>query len=134
MFLEHDDLYQGGGHQHILFGPKLVEPPGACRSNHDLICALAERVGAQHEGFGMSARDIIDWTLRHSGWGDLANLEAKGFIDVQPAFEHAHYLKTVSAGRTAVCISGRPGRTCPSPMTARWVPSPRSRRFPITGR
>src|SRR5260370_35742909 len=24
MFLEHDDIYQGGGHQHILLGPKLV--------------------------------------------------------------------------------------------------------------
>ena len=31
MFLEHDDIYQGGGHQHILLGPKLIEPPGECR-------------------------------------------------------------------------------------------------------
>ena len=43
MFLEHDDVYQGGGHQHILLGPKLIEPPGECRSNHDVICALAKR-------------------------------------------------------------------------------------------
>ena len=28
MFLEHDDVYQGGGHQHIMFGRKLVEAPG----------------------------------------------------------------------------------------------------------
>ncbi|MEO1794993.1 MAG: molybdopterin-dependent oxidoreductase, partial [Pseudomonadota bacterium] len=28
MFLEHDDIYQGGGHQHILAGPKLIDPPG----------------------------------------------------------------------------------------------------------
>ncbi|GIS90622.1 MAG: hypothetical protein CM1200mP20_06630 [Pseudomonadota bacterium] len=26
MFLEHDDVYQGGGHQHILLGPRLLSP------------------------------------------------------------------------------------------------------------
>ncbi|MBS0244942.1 MAG: molybdopterin-dependent oxidoreductase, partial [Proteobacteria bacterium] len=51
MFLEHDDLYQGGGHQYISFGPKLLEPPGECRSNHDVVVALAKRVGAVHRGF-----------------------------------------------------------------------------------
>ena len=34
MFMEHDDLYYGGGHQHISVGAKLIEPPGECRSNH----------------------------------------------------------------------------------------------------
>jgi anaerobic selenocysteine-containing dehydrogenase len=92
MFLEHDDVYQGGGHQHILLGPKLVEPPGECRSNHDVIAALAERVGARHRGFGMSVREIIDWTLQKSGWGTLAELEAAKWIDCQPEFEKAHYL------------------------------------------
>ena len=48
MFLEHDDLYQGGGHQYIMLGPKLIDPPGECRSNHEVICALAKRVGAEH--------------------------------------------------------------------------------------
>ncbi len=92
MFLEHDDLYQGGGHQHILLGPKLVEAPGECRSNHDVICALSKRLGAAHPGFAMSARELIDWTLQASGWGDLANLEANKWIDCQPDFETAHYL------------------------------------------
>src|SRR5690606_24228744 len=27
MFLEHDDIYKGGGNQHITLGPKLIEPP-----------------------------------------------------------------------------------------------------------
>src|SRR5690606_30237735 len=31
MFLEHDDLYRGGGHQHILLGAKIVEPPAGPR-------------------------------------------------------------------------------------------------------
>jgi anaerobic selenocysteine-containing dehydrogenase len=91
-FLEHDDFYQGGGHQYILLGPKLVEPPGECRSNHELICALAKRVGASHPGFDMTSRQLIDWTLQKSGWGTLANLERERWIDCQPAFERAHYI------------------------------------------
>jgi anaerobic selenocysteine-containing dehydrogenase len=93
MFLEHDDLYQGGGHQYVMFGPKAVEPAGECRSNHDLVCALARRLGAEHRGFSMSPREIIDWTLQASGWGTLAELEQKKWLDVQPPFEDAHFLK-----------------------------------------
>lgn len=92
MFLEHDDLYQGGGHQHILWGGKLVDPPGECRSNHDVICALAERLGAKHEGFRMTPRAIADWTLRKSGHGTLDELIAGKWRDVQPDFRTAHYL------------------------------------------
>jgi anaerobic selenocysteine-containing dehydrogenase len=92
MFLEHDDIYQSGGHQHIMLGPKIVEPAGECRSNHEVISALAGRLGAEHEGFSMSARDIIDWTLRQSGWGTLEELEEKRWIDCQPPFEEAHYV------------------------------------------
>jgi anaerobic selenocysteine-containing dehydrogenase len=92
MFLEHDDLYQGGGHQHIQLGAKLVPPPGECRSNHEVICGLAERLGAEHEGFGMTPRELIDRTLRDSGRGTLAGLEAGRWIDCQPPFRDAHYL------------------------------------------
>jgi anaerobic selenocysteine-containing dehydrogenase len=93
MFMEHDDLYQGGGHQYIQLGPKLIEPPGQCRSNHDLICDLAKRVGAEHQGFAMNPRELIDWTLRNSGWGTLQELEDKRWIDAQPPFEDAHFIK-----------------------------------------
>src|SRR5215467_4786521 len=93
MFLEHDDFYRGGGHQYIILGPKLIEPPGECRSNHEVICALARRLGATHPGFGMTPRELIDWTLRASGWGTLAELEAKRWIDCQPDFATAHYVR-----------------------------------------
>ena len=91
-FLEHDDLYQAGGQQHILIGPKLIDAPGECWSNHEVIAALAKRVGATHPGFAMSPRQLIDWTLQHSGWGTLDALEANKWIDAQPDFETAHYL------------------------------------------
>ena len=93
MFMEHDDIYQGGGHQYIQFGPKLIEPPGQCRSNHEVITALGHRLGAEHPGFTMTPRELIDWTLTHSGWGTLEELERNRWIDCQPDFETAHYLK-----------------------------------------
>ena len=92
MFVEHDDVYQGGGHQHVLAGPKIVEAPGECRSNHAVICALAERLGAEHPGFSMTEREMIDATLRASNMGTLEDLEAAGWIDCQPPFETAHFL------------------------------------------
>ena len=92
MFLEHDDFYTAGGSQYILLGPKLIDPPGECRSNHDVICALAKRLGAEHPGFAMTPRELIDSTLQKSGWGTLAELEAKRWIDCQPDFAAAHYL------------------------------------------
>jgi anaerobic selenocysteine-containing dehydrogenase len=92
MFLEHDDIYSGGGHQYFQAGLKLVEPPGECRSNHEVVCAIAERVGADHPGFRMTPRELIDDTLRRSGWGSLAELEARTLVDAQPPFREAHYL------------------------------------------
>jgi anaerobic selenocysteine-containing dehydrogenase len=92
MFVEHDDLYQGGGHQHIQIGPKIIDPPGECRSNHEVICALAKRLGAEHRGFDMTAWEIIDETLRVSGWPDAETVKREHWIDVQPDFRTAHYL------------------------------------------
>jgi anaerobic selenocysteine-containing dehydrogenase len=92
MFMEHDDVYQAGGNQHILLGPKLIEPPGECRSNHEVICGLAKRLGVRHPGFDMTARELIDWTLQKSGWGTLAALEAARWIDCQPDFATSHFL------------------------------------------
>ena len=92
MFLEHDDIYQGGGHSHIMLGAKLVEPPGECRNNHEVICDLARRVGAEHPGFAMTPRELIDWTLQNSKRPGLAQLEENTWIDVQQDFESAHFL------------------------------------------
>ena len=91
-FLEHDDIYRGGGHQYRILGPKLVEPPGECRSNHEVICGLAQRLGAEHRGFTMSPRQLIDQMLQVSKRGTLAEIEANKWIDCQPPFRELHYL------------------------------------------
>lgn len=90
-FLEHDDLYQGGGHSHVMWGGALIPPPGECRSNHEVIAALAARLGAAHEGFALTPREIADRTLRASGHGTLEALEAAKWRDAQPPQDAAHY-------------------------------------------
>jgi anaerobic selenocysteine-containing dehydrogenase len=92
MFTEHDDIYRGGGHQYLILGPKLVEPPGECRNNHEVVTALASRVGAEHPGFAMSPRELIDQMLQVSKRGTLAEIEANRWIDCQPPFRQSHFL------------------------------------------
>jgi anaerobic selenocysteine-containing dehydrogenase len=92
-FLEHDDIYKGGGHQYLMLGPKAVEPPRGPRENIFVINEIARRVDSKpHPGFDMGARDQIDWMLRNSGYGTLAELEAARWLDLQPDFATAHYL------------------------------------------
>ncbi|MDR6757409.1 anaerobic selenocysteine-containing dehydrogenase [Mycoplana sp. BE70] len=91
MFVEHDDLYRGGGHQHILLGPKLVEPPSTVRTNLFVIDELAKRLGVDHlPGFGLSEREHITRMLPHYEMDYDGLAEAK-WIDCQPDFETAHF-------------------------------------------
>ncbi len=92
MFVEHDDLYQAGGHPHIQIGPKLIDPPGECRSNHEVLQALATRLGAKHPGFDMTAMELVDATLRASGWPGAAEVIERKWIDTQPDFRASHFL------------------------------------------
>ncbi|WP_186389393.1 molybdopterin-dependent oxidoreductase [Stappia sp. TSB10P1A] len=92
-FLEHDDIYKGGGHQYLLLGPKLAEGPGETRENLFVLNEIARRVGAaEHQGFAMSAREHIDWMLKASGFGSLEAIERDRWVDCQPDFRTAHYL------------------------------------------
>jgi anaerobic selenocysteine-containing dehydrogenase len=92
MFLEHDDLYQAGGHSHIQIGRKLIEPPGECRSNHEVLQGLATRLGARHRGFDMTAMELIDATLKASRWPDAETVLRSRWHDAMPDFSESHYL------------------------------------------
>ena len=68
MFLEHKDYYTRGGHVRVLYGPALIERSGETRSNHEVINALALRLGANSYeytgGFGLSwGRTTFDYAL-----------------------------------------------------------------------
>ena len=93
MFVEHDDLYRGGGHSHILIGPKIVEPPPTVRTNLFVIEELAKRLGVDHiPGFGRTEKEHIAELLGPSGT-TLERITEEHWLDCQPPFEEAHYLK-----------------------------------------
>jgi anaerobic selenocysteine-containing dehydrogenase len=92
MFMEHDDIYRGGGHQHILHGPKLIDGPPTCRSNLFVVNELAVRLGVDDlPGFGLSENQLIDDLLQRSGRGTLDILRRDKWIDCQPDFQQSHY-------------------------------------------
>jgi anaerobic selenocysteine-containing dehydrogenase len=92
-FLEHDDLYTAGGHTYLQLARAVLPPYAECRSNHDVICGLAERLGARHAGFALSALEIIERTLRASGLPGVAAFPADApWLDCSPGFETSHFL------------------------------------------
>ena len=91
-FLEHDDIYTAGGHTFLQIGRAVVPPYAECRSNHQVICGLAERLGARHPGFAMSAVELIEHTLQASGLPGPAAFEEGVWLDCWPGFETGHFL------------------------------------------
>jgi anaerobic selenocysteine-containing dehydrogenase len=92
-FLEHDDVYTASGHTHFQLARKVVEPYAEARSNHEVICGLAKRLGAQHRGFEMTAWEIVEESLRMSGWPSADDFEGGGrWLDMALPFETAHML------------------------------------------
>lgn len=79
-FLEHDDIYKAGGHPFLQSHGPIIAPIGEAWSNHQVIVALAERLGVadKHPGFGLSARQLIDRTLKDSGLDGADALDAAG--------------------------------------------------------
>jgi anaerobic selenocysteine-containing dehydrogenase len=91
-FLEHDDFYTPGAHTYLQLSRAVLPPHGECRSNHDVVCGLARRLGARHAGFALSALDLIDWTLRASGLPGVAEFPENGWLDCRPPFATDHFL------------------------------------------
>ncbi len=91
-FLEHDDIYRASAHTVFQVARKVIEPYAEARENHEVIRALARRLGAQHRGFAMSVWEIIDESLRVSGYPDAATMHATGGHDCALPFERAHFL------------------------------------------
>ncbi len=93
MFMEHDDIYKGGGNQHITLGPRLLDPPPGPRTNHYVIEELARRLGvSDRPGFGMTEREHIEVMLAKKGLPDFDAFGEQRWADLQPEFETAHFL------------------------------------------
>jgi anaerobic selenocysteine-containing dehydrogenase len=91
-FLEHDDMYYGLGHTFLTYGPKLIEPIGEARSNHDVVCSLADRLGATHPGFSMTPNELLDDGLKRAGLPGINETTQVGWVDRTLPFEQAHFL------------------------------------------
>ncbi len=98
MFLEHEDMYQGGGHFYLQVHKALIEPPGECRSNVDVINGLARRLGSDYPAFHMTAWELIDDALKRSGRPGADQVLAEGWIDCAKPFEEAHFLNGFGHG------------------------------------
>jgi anaerobic selenocysteine-containing dehydrogenase len=91
-FLEHDDIYPAGAHSYLQIGRAVLPPYAECSSNHEVICGLAERLGASHPGFTMSAIELIEQTLRISQLPGVTEFPEGGRLDCCPPFETSHFL------------------------------------------
>jgi anaerobic selenocysteine-containing dehydrogenase len=92
MFLEYDDIYYGLGHTHLTVGPRVLDRHEDCRTNHEVVCDLARRLGSNHPSFGMTAVELLDATLQASGKGTWDDAARRGWIECAEPFETAHFL------------------------------------------
>ncbi|HEY9009450.1 MAG TPA: molybdopterin-dependent oxidoreductase [Devosia sp.] len=91
MFLEHNDYYRRGGHTRLLFGPKIVDAPGECRSNFEVVNELLRRLGSDHASMHLSDRDMVAETFRRSGFGELDAVEKSGFVEIALSVDDAAF-------------------------------------------
>ncbi len=82
MFSEHDDIYTSYGHTYLQAAPKQMQAPGQCRSNYDVLSALARRLGIDYPVFQMSAAEVLDKTLSDTGRGTFQELCDNRFEDI----------------------------------------------------
>lgn len=64
--LEHVDLHKAYGHRNLQYNQPAIPPQGACKSNWDVMCLLAEAMGYDepwlHESAEEAIRGVIDAT------------------------------------------------------------------------
>ena len=92
MFLEHDDMYTGGGHTFFQVSKKVIDAPGECRSNHWVNNELLRRLGAKHPVLEMTEWEVIDKTLIRSGYPNADSVYAQRWLDRAEDFADMHFL------------------------------------------
>lgn len=92
MFLEHDDIYIASAHNYLQVARAVLRPFAQCRPNHQVVSALAERLGAQHPAFAMTEWRIIDDVLKGAGKPGADEILAARWLDCSPGFEESHFL------------------------------------------
>ena len=91
-FVEHNDIYISGGHQHLTYGPKLIKSLGKSWSNNKLINALGQKLGSKNNCFQLTEKEIINITLKKSKLETIEKLKKKEYLDLQPPYRESHFL------------------------------------------
>lgn len=79
--VEHDDLYTSYGQTHLQLSAPIIKPFADCRSNHEVICALAKCLGQTDRSFSMSGQEMISETLQASGYPSYDSLLEQKWFD-----------------------------------------------------
>lgn len=91
-FLEHNDLYLSYGQVHMQLGSRVITPLAECRSNHQVICDLAQRLGATHPGFELNEEEIIDLSLKKSGYPGFEAMKEQRWLDCSKPHNEMNFL------------------------------------------
>jgi anaerobic dimethyl sulfoxide reductase subunit A len=79
MFLERNDIVIADGGNHVMFSHKVAEPPGEAKTDYEIFCLLAERLGflpAYSEG--RTEGEWLDKFIAESEIPDAAEFKEKG--------------------------------------------------------
>ncbi|MBF0270945.1 MAG: molybdopterin-dependent oxidoreductase [Magnetococcales bacterium] len=91
-FLEHEDLYKAYGQYTLQHAKPVLPPRGQALCNHDLVNALARRLGFDDEPFRLGVAETIGVVLKESGLPPLEQWE-KPWLDCAPAWEARHFVE-----------------------------------------
>ena len=108
-------------------GPKLIEPPGECRNNHEVDCALARAPRRAASGLRHVAAGIDRLDVAQIGLGNARGTRSGSAGSIASRISPPPTMSMASPGRTASSASSPTGKT--SRSAARCGPGP-SRTMP----
>ncbi|MBF0627226.1 MAG: molybdopterin-dependent oxidoreductase [Magnetococcales bacterium] len=91
-FLEQEDLYKAYGQYTLQRAKPVLPPTGAARSNHDLVNALARRLGYEDPSFRMDAAKTIDFVLAESHLPPSDQWQHP-WLDCAPSWAECHFVE-----------------------------------------
>ncbi|MBF0175722.1 MAG: molybdopterin-dependent oxidoreductase [Magnetococcales bacterium] len=90
-FLEHADLYKSYGQCTLQHAKPILPPFKEAWCNHDLVNALAIRLGYQEQPFTQSVAETVDTLLKESKLPPVATWGVKTWLDFTPDPDAAHF-------------------------------------------
>lgn len=109
MFLEHTDMYTGGGHSLLMLSKPVIEPYAECRSNHWVLSTLGKLLRGNHRGFNMTEWEIINATLHASGLAGAERFGPATSRSTAPCHSRRRISSTASIPSTTASTSCRTG-------------------------